>query len=75
MVAQFLARKPVNSASSTDSLLYHFQNYWSFDPECKQGKHKTAHRDFGETDPSIVNFLFPNKLESLNNGLLGGNWP
>ena len=75
MVAQFLARKPVNSASLTDSLLYRFQNYWSFDLECKQGKHKNAHRDFRETDLSIVNFLFPNKLESLNNGLLGGNRP
>ena len=75
MVAQFLARNPVNSASLTDSFIFHFQNYLSFDLECKQGKHKTAYRDFRETGPSVVDFLFPNKLESVNNGLLGGNWP
>ena len=62
MVAQFLAGKPVNSASLTDSFVVSFSTLLNFDLECKQGKHNSTHRDFRETDPRIVNFLFPIKL-------------
>ena len=52
--AMFPAQNPFNFALLTDSqLLYHFQNYWNFDRECKNGKHKTAfsYRDFQKTAP------------------------
>ena len=42
IVTQFLAHNPVNFASVTIISLYHFQNYWNFDLECKHGKHHTA---------------------------------
>ena len=35
IVAQFLAHKPVNLASLTDSFIISFQNYWNLDLECK----------------------------------------
>ena len=37
-----VAHKPVNFASIVS--LYHFQNYWNFDLECKHGKHKITFR-------------------------------
>jgi len=44
---QFLAHKPVQIASITDSfiVLLYFQNYWNFDLEGNDAKHKTAFRD------------------------------
>ena len=44
IVPQFLAHKPVNFASLTDSFFVSFQNYWIFDLKCKHCKHKTAFR-------------------------------
>ena len=51
-----VAHKPVNFARKVIVSLYHFQNYWNFDLECKRRKHKQLLepeklRDFEETGP------------------------
>ena len=44
MVSQFLAHKPVNFASLTDSFIVLLSKLWNFDIECKHNKHKISFR-------------------------------
>ena len=43
-MAQLLAHNLFNFALLTDSFIVTLLNYWNFDRECKNGKHKTAFR-------------------------------